>query len=141
MALKRFFEKNKKKLERDELVDISQKMQITIPDTIPTDAKIVTVTVSTLPDLVRDLRDMGDEDDCGLDIQDDLVPEHSLISTGIVPPHFLKSLQSLVPTFTVNMDKLNADGLPVMMVQTTKVKAGNILKFINFLSLNQIISN
>jgi hypothetical protein len=133
MALKRFFEKNKGKLERDELVDISQKIRITIPDTIPSDLKAVNVTVSTMPDLVSDLRDMGDDDDddCDLDIQDDLVPEHSLISTGIVPIHFLKSLQSLVPTFTVNMDKVSADGLPVMMVQTTKLKAGNIMKFIN----------
>jgi hypothetical protein len=118
MALKRFFEKNRGKLERDELVDISQKIRITIPDTIPADPKAVNVTVSTMPDLVSDLRDMGDDDDCDLDIQDDLV-------------HFLKSLQSLVPTFTVDMDKVSDDGLPVMMVQTTKLKAGNIMKFIN----------
>jgi hypothetical protein len=133
MALKRFFEKNKGKLERDELVDVSQKIRITIPDTISSDPKTVNVTVSTMPDLVSELRDMSDDDDddCDLDIQDDLVPEHSLISTGIVPVHFLKSLQSLVPTFTVNMDLVSADGLPVMMVQTTKLKAGNIMKFIN----------
>jgi hypothetical protein len=82
---------------------------------------------------VRELREMSDDDDddCDLDIQDDLVPEHSLISTGIVPMHFLNSLQSLVPKFDVNMELVSADGLPVMMVQTTKLKAGNIMKFIN----------
>jgi hypothetical protein len=132
MALKRFFDKNKGKLERDELAEISQKIRITIPDTVAADPKIVNVTVSTMPDLVRDLREMSDDDDdCDLDIQDDLVPEHSLISTGIIPEHFLRSLQSLVPNFTVDMDKLSSDGLPVMMVQTTKIKANNIMKFIN----------
>jgi hypothetical protein len=133
MALKRFFEKNKGRLERDELAEISQKIRITIPDTVPSNLKVVNVTVSTMPDLVSDLRGMSgdDEDDCDLDIQDDLVPEHALISTGIVPAHFLKSFQSLVPIFTVNMDNISAGGLPVMMVQTTKLKANNIMKFIS----------
>jgi hypothetical protein len=130
IALKRFFEKNKAKLQKDDLAAISQKIKITIPDTIPADPKTVNVTVSTIPELMRELREMGGDDD-ELDIQDDLIPEHALISTGAVSWELLKSLQPVVPSFEVNVNRFDTEALlPVMMVQTTKVKANAMLKFI-----------
>jgi hypothetical protein len=133
IALKRFFEKNKAKLAKDELAAITQKIKIIIPETVPSDPKSVSVTVTTIPELMRELREMGDDDDDDeeLDIQDDLIPEHALISTGAVSWELLNSLKQVVPNFDVNVNRFDTEGLlPVMMVQTTKLKAHAMLKFI-----------
>jgi hypothetical protein len=133
IALKRFFEKNKTKLQKDELVGISQKIKVTIPETVPADPRSISITVSTIPELMEELREMGEDndDDEELDIKDDLIPEHALISTGAVSWVLLKSLESVVPIFAVNISKFDAEELlPVMMIQTTKAKANAMLKLI-----------
>jgi hypothetical protein len=128
IALKRFFVKNKTKLAAEPLAAMQQKISIALPDTIPADPKKVNVVVSTMPEIMKEFQEMSDLDD-GLNIQDDLIPEHSLIGTGSVSWELLKVLQSIVPNFDVELPKkTDGYGLPVIMLRTTRTKANKMIQ-------------
>jgi hypothetical protein len=122
-ALQRFIVSQSKLLGRAELPEISQKLRINLPANITNLVKSITVTVSTLPQESRDLWAMQndeefDEDD---DIRDDLVPDKAGISLGVMPWDNLRQMQPQATVF--QSGKLSGDGLPVIMVQTTRAKA------------------
>jgi hypothetical protein len=130
MALQRFYLKNRTKLIADPLMPLTQKMRITLPDTIPTEIKMVNVSVSTMPDLMREFQEMSDDRD-EFNVQDDLIPEHALIGTGAVSWELLKILKPLVAHFDVELPKkANGHGLPVIMLRTTRAKANKMMQSI-----------
>jgi hypothetical protein len=130
IALKRFFLKNKVKLATEPMTTINQKIRVALPDTIPANPKLVNVVVSTMPEIMREFQEMSDEDEAP-DVLDDLIPEHSLIGTGAVSWDLLKILQPLVPNFDVELPKKpEGNGLPVIMLRTTRTKANKMMQAI-----------
>ncbi len=126
-ALQRFVVNQSKLLGHAELPKISQKLRINLPAQIPNLAKSITVKVSTLPQESQDLWAMQNdeefyEDDD--DIRDDLVPYKAGISLGVMPWENLRQLQ---PQAAVLQGKLSGDGLPIIMVQTTRAKAQTMI--------------
>jgi hypothetical protein len=133
MALKKFFV-----AEKANLVPEAPLIQRTIKLTLPKDLPIVLdagqtasakraveVQISTMPDFSQELMALteeawDEEDDDDDDLQDDLLPDHCAISTGIIPWTLLTVLEQSVPRCTVRMDLPLKDGLPVIMVQSTR---------------------
>jgi hypothetical protein len=123
-ALQRFIVSQSKSLGHAELPEISQKLRINLPTQIPNLAKSISVTVSTLPQESRDLWAMQNDEDFDEDeddIRDDLVPDKAGISLGVMPWDNLRQMQPQAAV--LQGGKLSGDGLPVIMVQTTRAKA------------------
>ncbi len=126
-ALQRFIVKQAKLLGHEELPEISQKLRINLPTQIPDLAKSITVTVATLPQESRDLWAMQNDEELDEEdeiILDDLVPDKACISLGVMPWDNLRRVQ---PQAAVLQSKLGGDGLPIIMVQTTRAKAQTMI--------------
>ncbi len=129
-ALQAFIDKHAPRLGHEEVPAISQKMRINLPTTIPNLPKSIAVTVATMPQESHDLlamqsdQEFDDEDG----ILDDLIPDKACISLGVMPWENLKKMQ---PAALALNSKPRGDGLPVVMVQTTRTKAQQLVGKIN----------
>ncbi len=127
-ALQAFIVKHSSRLGHEEVPAISQKLRINLPTSIPNLPKSIAVTVATMPQESQDLlamqSDQEFEEDDDDDILDDLIPDKACISLGVMP---WENLQKMQPTATVLSGKPSGDGLPVVMVQTTRAKARELV--------------
>jgi hypothetical protein len=122
-ALQKFIANHVQQLGHEDLPEISQKLRINLPPQLPDVPKSVSVTVATMPQASSDLWAMQNEEDFEEDddtILDDLVPDKACISLGVIPWDNLRQLQ---PQAAALRGKPQGDGLPVIMVQTTRAKA------------------
>jgi hypothetical protein len=88
------------------------------------------VAVSTMPTVMQEFQEMSDDDD-GPNVMDDLLPEHVIIGSGAVSWELLKILQLSVPNFKVELPKKAlGDGLPVIILRTTRTKANKMIQHI-----------
>lgn len=128
-ALKRFFNQHRSKLAQAIAEPITSRYRIPVPQTA--DAKsILSVKVSTLPDISTELlemaSDIGDED---LPIlRDDLIPESSFLSLGMVPWEMLEQLRAGAEYYQPGQATAAGDGLPVVLVQTSRPKAKTLIE-------------
>jgi hypothetical protein len=119
-AMQRFIANHSAQLGHEELPAINQKLRISLPTQIPDLPKSVSVTVATMPQASKDLWAMQNDEDLDDAILDDLVPDKAGISLGMIP---WENLRQMEPQASVLRGKLSGDGLPVVMVQTTRAKA------------------
>jgi hypothetical protein len=92
------------------------------PSTMP---KTIEVHVANMPYFTQELMLLTDgeweeDDEDGSELQDDLLPDHCAISTGVIPWELLEEIELIVPRCTVNMEQPLKYGLPVVMVQSTR---------------------
>jgi hypothetical protein len=136
-ALARFFRASRRKLTGGKFPTLSQQYQIPVPqdDDRPREKEVV-VKVSTLPELAAKLFEMSvssahgdddddedDEDDHNPLLRDDLVPQNSFLSLGVVPWNSLGDLELAAPYCQSAQIKPNGDGLPIILIQTSRPKA------------------
>jgi hypothetical protein len=138
-ALHRFFRASYRQLAGDKFPEISKRYRIPLP--AETEGKsTASVKVSTLPDLAAELLEMAesDEDDDFEDdfeddemevpLRDDLVPKDSFLSLGMMPWESMEVLRSGVDCYQSKDVTVTGEGMPVVLIQTTRPKAKALIE-------------
>jgi hypothetical protein len=132
-ALHRFFRQHRKKFEPDAFPAVSSRYRILLPS--EAEPQSISVKVSTLPDLSAELLSLGAAEassSLGMSgmpmIRDDLVPENSFLSLGVVPWEMLEHLRSGAVYHQPQPVEAAGDGLPVIMIQTSRPKAKTLIE-------------
>jgi hypothetical protein len=125
-------------LHEDIFPTLSRRYRISLPQSEES-IKSVAVTVSTMPQLAAELEEMagfGDDDE-EIDnlnssnfqsLQDDLIPEDSFLSLGVVSWEMLDHLRKGVTYHKAGEIKQVGDGLPVILIQTSRPKAKTVIE-------------
>lgn len=134
-ALHRFFHQHLAKMDLETFPQLTSRYRIVDPKN---DSKRVAVKVSTLPDLADELAEMSME--LGLAeempngnlpmLRNDLIPENAFYSLGAMSWEILTLLQTNVKfRQEAEIDfPHTADGFPVILIQTSQVKANAMIK-------------
>ncbi|MBW4613098.1 MAG: hypothetical protein KME21_07390 [Desmonostoc vinosum HA7617-LM4] len=137
-SLNRFIRDHRRQLHGDELPTLSRRYRISLPHSEePT--KSVSVNVSTMPELAAELEEMagfGIEEQEIADssyprfrsLRDDLIPEDSFLSLGVVSWEMLEYLRKGVKYHKAGEIKEVGDGLPVILIQTSRPKAKTVIE-------------
>ncbi|WP_016951554.1 hypothetical protein [Anabaena sp. PCC 7108] len=135
-SLIRFMRDYRRQLYEDDFPTLSRRYRISLPNLDP-ETKSVSVTVSTMPKLAAELEEMAgfdlpDEDELDSTVfrslRDDLIPEDSFLSLGVIAWEMLDSLRKEVNYHpVVNINQVG-DGLPVILVQTSRPKAKTVIE-------------
>ncbi len=133
-ALHRFLGQHRQKFKNDAFPPISSRYKIPLADETDGD-KItqISVKVTTLPDLANELLDMEEEDgESELSfpiVRDDLVPESSFLSLGMMPWEVLEMLRIGGAYYQFKEELTQGgEGLPVVMIQTSRPKAKTMIE-------------
>lgn len=137
-ALHRFLRDFKHKFKSHQFPALSRRYRIPFPGS--TQKKQILVTVETLPEVANELLEMAasaetDDDDEELDLEmpilrDDLVPPKSFLSLGVVPwetAEYLRTQTQFHQAAEVNIPE-DGDGLPIILIQTSKPKAQTLIQ-------------
>ncbi len=119
--------------EGDSIPDLTQRLRIKHPLTNRTTKEQIVVDVSTQPQLTEDfltqlgLTDGDDGDD--QPFTDDLIPENSYMSLGMVPWDLVEAIR-ISPSIHCQSAKFKqkGDGMPVLMIQTSRPKARDLIR-------------
>ncbi|MEH2046767.1 DUF6930 domain-containing protein [Nostoc sp.] len=134
-SLSRFIRDHRRQLHEDIFPTLSRRYRISLPQSEES-TKSVPVTVSTMPQLAAELEEMtgfgiDDREIDNLDFQslrDDLIPEDSFLSLGVVSWEMLDSLRKGVSYHQASEIKQVGDGLPVILIQTSRPKAKTVIE-------------
>ncbi|MEH2194804.1 MAG: hypothetical protein V7K98_19470 [Nostoc sp.] len=137
-SLIRFIRDHRRHLHEDIFPTLSRRYRISLPQSEES-TKSVAVTVSTMPQLAAELEEMAgfdddEEESDHLDsanfqsLQDDLIPEDSFLSLGVVSWEMLDSLRKGVTYYEAGEIKQVGDGLPVILIQTSRPKAKTVIE-------------
>ncbi|MFN6482272.1 MULTISPECIES: DUF6930 domain-containing protein [unclassified Nostoc] len=134
-SLSRFIRDHRRQLHEDIFPTLSRRYRISLPQ--PEESiKSLPVTVSTMPQLAAELEEMAgfeidDQEIDNLDfpsLQDDLIPEDSFLSLGVVSWEMLEFLRKGVSYHQAGEIKQVGDGLPVILIQTSRPKAKTVIE-------------
>jgi hypothetical protein len=136
-SLLRFVRDYRHQLYEEDFPAINRRYRISLPH--PDEAtKSVSVTVSTMPELAAELEEMAgfyisdDEEDLDVtefrSLRDDLIPEDSFLSLGVISWDMLKSLRQQVNYHAGEEINQAGDGLPVILIQTSRPKAKTVIE-------------
>jgi hypothetical protein len=136
-SLIRFIRDHRRQLYGDSFTSMSRRYRISLPHADEA-TKSVSVTVSTMPELADELENMvgdGEEDEeLGFSspmfhsLRDDLIPQDSFLSLGVVSWEMLEYLRQGVTYHQVGDISQAGDGLPVILIQTSRPKAKNVIE-------------
>ncbi|MEA5551702.1 hypothetical protein VB713_12045 [Anabaena cylindrica UHCC 0172] len=135
-SLLRFVRDHRHQLYEDDFPAINRRYRISLPHP-DEDTKSVSVTVSTMPELAAELEEMAgfdiaDEDDIDStafhSLRDDLIPEDSFLSLGVISWEILESLRREVDYHPADVINQVGDGLPVILIQTSRPKAKTVIE-------------
>ncbi|BDI16671.1 hypothetical protein ANSO36C_24730 [Nostoc cf. commune SO-36] len=134
-SLSRFIRDHRRQLHEDIFSSLSRRYRISLPQSEES-TKSLPVTVSTMPQLATELEEMAsfDLDEQEIDnadfqpLQDDLIPEDSFLSLGVVSWEMLESLRKGVSYHAAGEIKQVGDGLPVILIQTSRPKAKTVIE-------------
>ncbi|MEH2148357.1 DUF6930 domain-containing protein [Nostoc sp.] len=134
-SLSRFIRDHRRQLHEDIFPTFSRRYRISLPQSEES-TKSIAVTVSTMPQLAAELEEMAgfgvDEREIeNLDfqsLQDDLIPEDSFLSLGVVSWEMLEYLRKGVSYHPAGEIKQVGDGLPVILIQTSRPKAKTVIE-------------
>jgi hypothetical protein len=133
-ALHRFFRQHGQKLAGEDFPAINSRYRISVPQA--EDPQQVPVKVATLPELAAELMEMvelaeaADDDLPSLPLlRDDLVPKNSFLSLGMMPWEMVELLRVGVEHYpATEAVPVAGDGLPIVMIQTTRPKAKTLIQ-------------
>ncbi|MBG1268274.1 DUF6930 domain-containing protein [Nostoc sp. WHI] len=137
-SLSRFIRDHCRQLHEDIFPILSRRYRISLPQSEES-TKSTAVTVSTMPQLAAELEEMAGfgVDDQEIEslgspkfqsLQDDLIPEDSFLSLGVVSWEMLEYLRKGVSYHKAGEIKQVGDGLPVILVQTSRPKAKTVIE-------------
>ena len=139
-ALYRFIRDQRVKLNNGLFPSLSHRYRIPLPSSSESNTKSISVTVATQTQLASELEEMSSfEDDeemmlnpssTSLSLRDDLIPEDSFLSLGIISWEMLEYLQETSKYHKIGEVAQAGEGLPVILVQTSRPKAKNIIECI-----------
>lgn len=134
-AFNRFLKANKRKFLHEKFPPLNNRYRI------PLEGKdnVISLKVMTLPDIADELWQMmvaaagddEDEDDLGKPLlKDDLIPENSFLSLGMIPWETIKSLRESTQVYQASDGEIkeDGDGLPVILIQTSNPKAKTLIQ-------------
>lgn len=130
-AMHRFIRQHRQKFENDEFPAVNSRYRIPVLAGEDSPGSQISVKVSTMPDLANELFDLADEEEGGTGfpiVRDDLVPENSFLSLGVVPWEMLELLRSGADYHQPQEVHAAGDGLPVVMIQTSRPKAKTLIE-------------
>ena len=136
-SLLRFCQANSQALAEEPIPALAKSCRITLPKAIAgkqTVSEIVSTKVATLPELTVELLDLGLRDRSGettefnLSIQDDLIPEGTLVSLSGIFQGTIKQLKKQSKTYYQPTNNVPQDrDLPTILVQTSRPKAKELI--------------
>jgi hypothetical protein len=136
-SLIRFIRDHRRQLYGDSFPSLNHRYRISLPQSEEA-TKSVSVTVSTMPGLADELEQMaggGDQDQLVdasspmfRSLRDDLIPEDSFLSLGVVPWEMLEYLREVGTYHQVGDIGQVGDGLPVILIQTSRPKAKTVIE-------------
>ncbi len=128
-AIHRFVKQHRRKLMGDNFPAINSRYKIPLPGD-----STIAIKVSTLPDVAEELFAMvGDDEDDDSDmpsIRDDLVPDNAFLSLGVVPWEMVGKMRSQIEHFPSVEPTESGEGLPVILIQTSRPKAKSMIEAI-----------
>ncbi len=141
-SLYRFLRDHRRQLESGNFPCLHRRYRICLPLSDDQPTKSVSVTVSTMPQLAAELEEMVGEDDDSeqqqqlqlrgdstfKSLRDDLIPEDSFLSLGVVSWEMLEYLHRGVKYYKTGEIKPAGDGLPVILIQTSRPKAKTVIE-------------
>ncbi|MEL7035287.1 MAG: hypothetical protein AAFO04_06670 [Cyanobacteria bacterium J06592_8] len=137
-ALHRFFRDSSRLFKLGQFPDLSRRYRIPFPQ-LDAEKKQLMVTVTTLPEVASELLDMANPSDSDLEddfeedtpvLRDDLIPPKSFLSLGVMPwdtAEYLRDQIKFHQAADVDIPE-NGDGLPVILIQTSKPKAQTLIQ-------------
>ncbi|HEY9671843.1 MAG TPA: hypothetical protein V6D11_10385 [Waterburya sp.] len=139
-ALHRFFRVSFEQFTEENFPTISKRYRIPVPlETQP--KSTCSVKVATLPDVATELLEMSnlaepedfDEEDfdaaeMAVPLRDDLVPKDSFLSLGMIPWESIELLKTGVDWYQSKNVKEAGEGMPVVLIQTTRPKAKALIE-------------
>jgi len=140
-ALNRFIHDHRRHLAGETFPTLSRRYRIPVPQPVQ-DAKQqpIAVTVSTMPTLATQLEEMvgfeAEEDEIFdampmlRSLRDDLIPEDSFLSLGVVSWEMVEYLRASVTHQQAGEVTVAGDGLPVILIQTSRPKAKTVIETI-----------
>ncbi len=144
VALKEFIVTFREQLQADDLPILTQTVRVSIPDpavvavqrsSAQSIARTMEVRVETLPQLSQELlkmhlaMDLDDEfDPLELQIREDLIPNNSFVSLGLMPWDRVETIRRSVTYHQTSEVQSLGEGLPIVMIQTTRPKAREIVE-------------
>jgi hypothetical protein len=146
IALKEFIATFEQQLQADDLPKLTQTMRIGIPEPAvvavqsnPNPAKSIArtarVRIETLPQLSQELLKMhlamdldDDFDPLELQIREDLIPNSSFVSLGMMPWDRVEAIRRSVAYHQTSEVQAVGEGLPIVMIQTTRPKAREMIE-------------
>jgi hypothetical protein len=139
-ALHRFFRSSRRKLAAETFPTLSSRYRIPVPGA-DGETQQISVKVSTMPEVSDELLKMLEDDDDDDDddefemplLRDDLVPQNSFLSLGVIPWTTVDFLRGNAQFHQRAEVEINAkgDGLPVVMIQTSNPKAKTMIQDLN----------
>ncbi|WP_017655164.1 DUF6930 domain-containing protein [Fortiea contorta] len=137
-SLSRFIRDHRRQLYTNSFPQVSRRYRISLPHLVEEASKSVSVTVSTMPQLAAELEEMvgaGDQE-AAIDpsnpmfrsLRDDLIPEDSFLSLGVVSWEMLEYLHQGVTYHQIGDMRKVGDGLPVILIQTSRPKAKTVIE-------------
>ncbi|MEA5573368.1 DUF6930 domain-containing protein [Calothrix sp. UHCC 0171] len=134
-SLFRFVRDHRRQLNSSEFPALNRRYRINLPENEET--KLVSVNVATMPELAAELEEMAGDDDEEDDgesmfrsLRDDLIPEDSFLSLGVVSWEMLDYLRKGVTYQKAGEIQVTGDGLPVILIQTSRPKAKTVIESI-----------
>jgi hypothetical protein len=144
VALKEFVATFRHQLQADDLPSLTKTLQVNIPELsvvavqssqAQSIVRAVQVQVETLPQLSQELlkmhlaMDLDDEfDPLELQIREDLIPNNSFVSLGVMPWDRVETIRRSVTYHQTSEVQSLGEGLPIVMIQTTRPKAREIIE-------------
>ncbi|MDY7021400.1 MAG: hypothetical protein SWJ54_08560, partial [Cyanobacteriota bacterium] len=137
-ALHRFFRDSSRLFKLGQFPELSRRYRIPFPQ-LDTEKKQLMVTVTTLPEVASELLEMTNPSDSDLEedfeeetpvLRDDLIPPKSFLSLGVMPwdtAEYLRDQIKFHQAAEVDIPE-KGDGLPVILIQTSKPKAQTLIQ-------------
>ncbi|MBW4633100.1 MAG: hypothetical protein KME30_14740 [Iphinoe sp. HA4291-MV1] len=138
-SLCHFIRDYRHQLGGDTFPTLSRRYSISLPESSDEPTESLSIAVSSMPELAAELEELGgfdtseDESDSQSlpifrSLRDDLIPEDSFLSLGVVSWEMLSYLRKEAKYQTTGDITQTGDGLPVILIQTSRPKAKTVIE-------------
>ncbi|MBW4626970.1 MAG: hypothetical protein KME49_16065 [Brasilonema octagenarum HA4186-MV1] len=136
-SISRFMRDHRNQLGGDTFPSLSRRYRISLPESSKELTKSVSIAVSSMPQLATELEEIAGFDTLEDDsespapifqsLRDDLIPEDSFLSLGVVSWEMLDYLRQGGAYHATGEITQAGDGLPVILIQTSRPKAKTVI--------------
>jgi hypothetical protein len=138
-AILKFCNAHRQKLAQEIIDTIQKTYRLSLPKSFNLN-QTFTVTVATSPELTTELLAMEDEinpsevedtEEFSLPIQEDLIPDGSLVTLGKISWNLIENLKQQQKTYYQSLGiSPEGEGLPAILIQTSRAKAQTLIETI-----------